>query len=720
MTRRLAAAALIFAGCIQLPDDVTYLCETDGSCAQLGYTCHPDGRCRASSNAGGSGGGSAGGATAGGLAGGGDTAGGGNSAAGGGNTCVPTGVCPTGALACGTVDSGCGYELGCWRDGGLTGSCPGAGAFCGAGVSPNLCSAPISCVDGWCWENPLPQGNTLNAAWASSERDVWAVGNVGTLLHYNGQYWKTAPTPTRLDLFAVHGTGASDVWAVGERGVVLRYDGQRWALDHVSDAGLDLRAVAALPAGVVISGGAQGYVHQRAASGAWSNGTTGVLTEVRALRAFSPTDVYAAGTGNLSQAARWNGSAWSAIDTPGLGPINALFGSSSSDLLSAGNGCQLAALMGGGLVPVAAAAGCNVSAVALAGTRTGDLFIAGEDTVWYFDGGSAQSYATAPGQKFFGAAALDSGVAALVGSRGLVARATAGETLSRTSTGAAVDLNGVYAIDRNNVFAASSNPGGVFVRSTSSQAGRWAPFSGMAGPSSLNAIWGTTDGGSGGVQLYTGSNSVPGQYRPAGFTIGPDLPPQYAVTRHAGFIHFGTADGGHFRIAEGALLTSGLQQRFLPNSTQRDTVRGLFSNGDRLWGITEQGALIDGDGEIWPGIKPLVWPWPMRAVHGTPFDVAEPLVVAVGHDGGIFMGGLVGAVRFVDAGTRDHLNGVYVADSARGYAVGAGGAAWRWNGAAWSSLTAPTREELLGISGVPDAGVWAVGRAGTVLFRPAP
>src|SRR5262245_49952835 len=27
--------------------------------------------------------------------------------------------------------------------------------------------------DHWCWENPLPQGNTLNAIWAVAEDDVW-------------------------------------------------------------------------------------------------------------------------------------------------------------------------------------------------------------------------------------------------------------------------------------------------------------------------------------------------------------------------------------------------------------------------------------------------------------------------------------------------------------------------------------------------------------------
>ena len=34
----------------------------------------------------------------------------------------------------------------------------------------------------WRWENPLPQGNTLNGIWGSGARDAWAVGNGGTIL----------------------------------------------------------------------------------------------------------------------------------------------------------------------------------------------------------------------------------------------------------------------------------------------------------------------------------------------------------------------------------------------------------------------------------------------------------------------------------------------------------------------------------------------------------
>ena len=38
----------------------------------------------------------------------------------------------------------------------------------------------------WNWQNPLPQGNRLNGIWGSSTSNVFAVGEGGTIIRYNG------------------------------------------------------------------------------------------------------------------------------------------------------------------------------------------------------------------------------------------------------------------------------------------------------------------------------------------------------------------------------------------------------------------------------------------------------------------------------------------------------------------------------------------------------
>src|SRR6478609_5043893 len=44
---------------------------------------------------------------------------------------------------------------------------------------PEEIVGPICSSDHWCWENPLPQGNTLNAVFTFAEDNVWAVGTQG-------------------------------------------------------------------------------------------------------------------------------------------------------------------------------------------------------------------------------------------------------------------------------------------------------------------------------------------------------------------------------------------------------------------------------------------------------------------------------------------------------------------------------------------------------------
>ena len=70
----------------------------------------------------------------------------------------------------------------------------------------------------------------LQAIWGSGAGDIWAVGDSGTIVHYDGSAWSHALTsPTRVQLHGIWGTAASDVWAVGEAGVILHFDGSGWS-----------------------------------------------------------------------------------------------------------------------------------------------------------------------------------------------------------------------------------------------------------------------------------------------------------------------------------------------------------------------------------------------------------------------------------------------------------------------------------------------------------
>src|SRR2546427_7409028 len=83
--------------------------------------------------------------------------------------------------------------------------------------------------DGWCWSNPLPQGNPLRSVWGSASTDVWAVGDAGTILHWDGSAWSGFPSGTGNILYSVWGSASTDVWAVGDAGTILHWDGSAWS-----------------------------------------------------------------------------------------------------------------------------------------------------------------------------------------------------------------------------------------------------------------------------------------------------------------------------------------------------------------------------------------------------------------------------------------------------------------------------------------------------------
>lgn len=116
---------------------------------------------------------------------------------------------------------------------GWSGACAGQGAVCTLTVNADLSASAnfgtLSCSpDGVCWEAPLPFGYDLNGVAAINANDVWAVGNSGAAVHYDGKSWTHVQTGTSQDLYDVWARNANDVWATAGAGTMLRWDGTKW------------------------------------------------------------------------------------------------------------------------------------------------------------------------------------------------------------------------------------------------------------------------------------------------------------------------------------------------------------------------------------------------------------------------------------------------------------------------------------------------------------
>ena len=65
---------------------------------------------------------------------------------------------------------------------------------------------------------------TLRGVTANNNKDVWAVGDQGTIVHYNGFIWSVESSPTTKDLYAIEfAPDRSVAYAVGNDGTILKF-----------------------------------------------------------------------------------------------------------------------------------------------------------------------------------------------------------------------------------------------------------------------------------------------------------------------------------------------------------------------------------------------------------------------------------------------------------------------------------------------------------------
>ncbi|MBT8492334.1 MAG: hypothetical protein KJO07_04685, partial [Deltaproteobacteria bacterium] len=157
----------------------------------------------------------------------------------------------------------------------------------GAGPSDAYAVGPtgLASNSGGAWTSvALPAGAnpSLWGVWANSAEDVYAVGNNGTIVHFDGAQWSLVSTPVSNALLAVTATGPEDVFAAGSFGTIVHFDGT-----------------------------------------AWSTMETGTSLDIRGIHAISPQDVYA--TTNSPLVLHYDGLSWAPVRTDFKGDVRGVW-----------------------------------------------------------------------------------------------------------------------------------------------------------------------------------------------------------------------------------------------------------------------------------------------------------------------------------------------------------------------------------------------------------
>ncbi len=179
--------------------------------------------------------------------------------------------------------SGGGTAGGGSTGGGTAGGPTGGGPTGGGGGTPEPTDGGL-CLQGFCWENPLPQGNTLHAVWSNDDGgEVWVVGEKGMAFRWTARGWETFQDefPRNEDLNSVWGAG-NHLWVVGTRDTDLggptamnpmHFDGSRWNEESWSGADPELLTVRGRDENEVWAAGLSGVLSRRDPSGSWTGWT---------------------------------------------------------------------------------------------------------------------------------------------------------------------------------------------------------------------------------------------------------------------------------------------------------------------------------------------------------------------------------------------------------------------------------------------------------------
>jgi len=282
------------------------------------------------------------------------------------------GLCQGAPKACTTLDSDSCADASTAKIYDRVGTC--SAGTCSYNVHFVTCAA--GCANGRCngsgWT--AMQSNALAnlyAVWGSSATSVWAVGEGGAALYYDGIRWQAKPSGAGR-LLSIHGTAENNVFAAS-RDQVLRFDGTDWKeVFHLSPyAYADAMCVFAYANDDVFAYTTDGRlmrVKDGASTRLGSRGQSGLTTDKCGVWAFSPTNVWVSGQiasfdgsafndagspwGNGLWAAdaqhlftfsesganvsRWNGSSWQLLNTGMSGYIRGLAGSAPNRVFAVG------------------------------------------------------------------------------------------------------------------------------------------------------------------------------------------------------------------------------------------------------------------------------------------------------------------------------------------------------------------------------------------------
>lgn len=555
---------------------------------------------------------------------------------------------------------------------------------------------------GWTWLNPLPQGNRLRDVWGTSPNNVYAVGDVGTIMHYDGSAWQVVDTPTRQDLYAIWGTGPNNIYAVGDD-VMLHYDGTAWSSVPLprrpSGRPYLLRAIWGSGPNDIWAGGGE-LLHYDGHQ--WKIREVPLCYGIDALWGTGPKNVYAT-TGNV--VCRYDGKYWRRVyENPDV-RLYDIWGLAADDIYMVGEMSDKPVVVhhdGSTWQTVYEGENTYVSFYSIWGPAPDNLYVTADNGVHHYDGTQwtrlervglesrfRQVWGTGPTDIFFvgwlgeidhydgshwqrhtqgfpeplETVWTDGSVVVVGGNRGFVAMYDGGEwhTIPISTY---MDVTDIWGIYHTTLFAATEDNVIYFYdrqtwREMKTGAGLFTMFFGL---------WGT------------GADDV--------YAVGGQIYPERQAIAHYDGLRWTTV-----YTAEAPALTA-----------------AWGTGSDDVFAVGYDGVVLHYDGQAWNAMDSGAM-YPLRSVWGTSGDnvyAVGDIGTLIHYDGQQW--------QTIDLGTYEGLEAVWGRGPDDVYVVGMSGTMFHFDGSTWTELPSPTTNLLSDITGAGDV-LFMVGGGGTVLSK---
>lgn len=227
---------------------------------------------------------------------------------------------------------------------------------------------------------------TLNDVWTVSGSDIFAVGQAGVILHYNGNQWNIMDSGTEKDLYGVWGfpnvsDGTADVYAVGSGGTILHYDGAGNAWTVMASSGNDLTGVWGTSPTDVYAVGAYGTILHY--NGLWASMSSPTDRDLYGIWGTAAADIYS--VGQRGTILRYNGATWNEVSSPTRNNLYCVWGKPEGLVHVAGQRGII--LRGSGSNWETVDSGTRSNLYGIRGNSASDLYAVGSDgTILNYDG----------------------------------------------------------------------------------------------------------------------------------------------------------------------------------------------------------------------------------------------------------------------------------------------------------------------------------------------